>query len=404
MKKLILLGLVVLFIACPSAPKNSAKIYIERQEFERAREQVLIGLKESPSDFELYCLLAKCEIGLGNWPEASNAFQDGVKVDSTNTINWIFADKNNLSVYWQAFYNAAVAHMTAKKHDEALAELKFCELLDPSNVNTYIIQGGIYSELGNSEKAKEAYRKALAIDPENPEAYYLIGKALFDKKEYDSALVKYNEAIKYFDIKYQRIAKLVFQNLPEIDKALAQKIIKLWLDKNETELNELVKVKLGFDAGLVAMKTNIDRFYRTTDGLARSYYYAGMSYYNLKKDDLALTNIDKSLSLIPEDLDALYFSGELLIKTKKYQDAIKRFETITVKKPDDLYAWFYIAVALMQLKDYKKAIDILEGKVLVLDPKNIDAMTNLAFCYRELGNNKKALEYLMKAEKLQKEK
>lgn len=404
MKKFILAGLIVLFIACPSAPKNSAKIYIERQEFDRAKEQVLIGLKETPTDYELYCLLAKCEIGIGKWLDASKAFQDGVKVDSASTVNWIFNDKNNLSVYWQAFYNAAVAHMTAKKYDEALADLKYCELIDPSNVNTYILQGGIYSELGNNEQAKQAYKKALSIDPENPEAYYLIGKAFFDKKQYDSALVKYNEAIKYFDIKYQRTAKLIFQNLPEIDKVLAQQIMKLWTEKKEAELDELVKVKLGFDAGLTTMKANIDRFYRTTDGLARSYYYAGMSYYNLKKDDLALTNINKSLTLMPEDLDALYFSGELLIKIKNYQEAIKRFESVAVKKPDDLYAWFYIAVAHMQLKDYKKAIDILEGKVLVLDPKNIDAMTNLAFCYREIGNNKKALEYLMKAEKLQKEK
>ncbi len=72
-------------------------------------------------------------------------------------------------------------------------------------------------------------------------------------------------------------------------------------------------------------------------------------------------------------------------------------------KDDDLFAWFYIAVSQTQLKKFKEAIDIYEGKVLVIDPKNIDAMTNLAYCYREIGNNKKALEYLMKADQLQKE-
>ncbi|MCK4452839.1 tetratricopeptide repeat protein, partial [candidate division WOR-3 bacterium] len=76
---------------------------------------------------------------------------------------------------------------------------------------------------------------------------------------------------------------------------------------------------------------------------------------------------------------------------------------ITEMKDDDLYAWFYIAVCSTQLKDYNKAIDIYEGKVLVLDPKNIDAMTNLAYVYREMGNNNKSFEYLQKAEKLQKE-
>ena len=42
-------------------------------------------------------------------------------------------------------------------------------------------------------------------------------------------------------------------------------------------------------------------------------------------------------------------------------------------------------------------------QVLALEPENVDAMTNLAYVYREMGNNKKALEWLTKAEKLQKE-
>ena len=51
--------------------------------------------------------------------------------------------------------------------------------------------------------------------------------------------------------------------------------------------------------------------------------------------------------------------------------------------------------------DNKKAIDIYENKVLQLNPENIDAMTNLAYIYSEIGNSEKALEYLRKVEQLQ---
>ena len=91
------------------------------------------------------------------------------------------------------------------------------------------------------------------------------------------------------------------------------------------------------------------------------------------------------------------------VKTEKYQEAINYFEKLTQLKDDDFYAWFYIAVCWTQLKEYKKAAGIYEDKVLAIDPKNIDAMTNLAYIYREMGNNKKSFEYLMKADKLQKE-
>ena len=87
----------------------------------------------------------------------------------------------------------------------------------------------------------------------------------------------------------------------------------------------------------------------------------------------------------------------------KFDEAIGYFAKITELKEDDVYAWFYLGVSYTQKKEYQKAVDMYENKVLMLDPENLDAMTNLAYVYREMGNNKKALEWLTKAEKLQKE-
>jgi tetratricopeptide (TPR) repeat protein len=403
MRKWLLLGLLILFTGCPSTEVNSARIYIERGEFQRAKEQILIGLKNDPNNWELQCLLGKAEIGLYNWKEASAAFHNAIKIDSLTAVDWILKDKKNESVYWQAFYNSAIAFEMEEKYNEALSDLKFCELLDPKKVDVYIMRGKIYSALGKKEQASQAYAKALKIDPENPHAYYLIGEALFDEKKYDSALVKLDGAIKYYDKNYKTVAKAIFQNLPEIDKALAQQIIKFKEAKKDEELDELVKVKLGFDGGLKAQQRNIDNFYKLTQGFAMAYYLAGISQYNLKNNEAALTYLSKNLELTPDDRKALFYTGDLLIRANKYKEALAYFERITEIQDDDIYSWFYIGVINMQLKEYKKAIDILEGKVLVLNPKFVDALNNLAFCYREIGNTKKALEYLQKAEKIQKE-
>jgi tetratricopeptide (TPR) repeat protein len=403
MKKLIVLGFVVLFMACPSAPKNSAKIYITRGEYTSAKEQIMVGLEQTPSDYELYCLLTQVEIGLTDWLAASDAFKQATAIDSLKAISWILADKGNLPVYSQAFYNAGVQYMQNKKYQEALRNLRYCKVIDPENVNVYILEGAMYSELGEKEKAQKAYSTALSVDPENPEAYFRIGKAYFENKAYDSALVKFSKAITFFEKRYNTITKVVFQNLPDIDKKLAQKIITLWADKKTDELNELVKVQLGFD-NPEAQKRNIETLYKATESLARSHYYHGMTYYNMDDIDKALSSIMKSLDLMPTDLDALYFAGELLIRQKKYKEAVAMFEEATKLRSDDVYSWFYLAVCYTQMKNYKKAIEIYEMQVLKLDPKNTDAMTNLAFCYREIGNNKKSLEYLMKVEQLQKEK
>ena len=403
MKKLIFLGIVFLFLACPPTAKNAARIYIQQGEYDAAKEQILAGLKSAPNDFEYYGLLAKVEIGLANWTAASDAFLRGVSIDSAKTVNWLLADKQNVPVYWQAFYNAAIALMSEKRYDEALKSLGYCEILNPDNVSQYILEGGIYAEIDEKEKANAAYTKALSIDPENPEAYFLIGKAVFEEELYDSSIAYFKDAAEYFTVKYDRATKVLFQNLPGVDEKTLDQIIELWGAKKEDELDELVKVRLGFDAGLTAQRRTIEQLYKTADGLARTHYYIGMAYYNIKNDDMALEYLKKSLSLKGDDIDALYYAGEISIKQKKYDEAIGYFENITMIQEDDVYAWFYLGVSHTQKKDYAKAIDVYENKVLVFDPENIDAMTNLAYVYREMGNNKKALEWLTKAEKLQKE-
>ncbi|MGD8979808.1 MAG: tetratricopeptide repeat protein [candidate division WOR-3 bacterium] len=403
MKKLIFLGIVFLFMACPPTAKNAARIYIQQGEYEAAKAQILEGLKSAPNDYEYYVLLAKVEIGLAHWTAASDAFLRGVAIDSASTVNWLLADKQNVPVYWQAFYNAAIALMSEKRYDEALKNLAFCETLDPDNVSQYILEGGIYAEIDEKENANAAYAKALSIDPENPEAYFLIGKAVFEEGLYDSSIVYFNDAVEYFTMKYDRTTKVLFQNLPEVDEKTLEKIIELWGEKKEDELDELVKVRLGFDSGLAAQRRTIEQLYKTTDGLARAYYYLGMAYYNLKNDDKAMEYLKKSLDLKSDDVDALYYAGEISIKQKEFDAAIGYFENITSIQEDDVYAWFYLGVSYTQKKDYARAIDVYENKVLGFDPENIDAMTNLAYVYREMGNNKKALEWLTKAEKLQKE-
>lgn len=403
MKKLIFLGIAFLFLACPPTAKNSAKIYIQRGEYEAAKQQILAGIKSTPNDYEYYVLLAKVEIGMANWLAASKAFAQGIAVDSARTVNWLLADKQNIPVYWQAFYNAAVSRMADMNYSEALADLRYCEVLDPGNVSQYILEGGIYSEMGQTDKASAAYTKALSIDPENPEAHFLIGKAKFDREQYDASIVDFKEAEKYFATRHARARGVVFQNLPAVDQEIASAIMRLWNGKREDELDELVKVRLGFDGGLNAQRRMIEQFYKTTEGLARTHYYIGMAYYNTKRDSAALQNLVRSVELKGDDIDALFFAGEIYVKMKKYDEAIRLFQRITELNPNDAFAWFYLGVNYMQKKEYQKAADIYENRVLALEPKNIDAMTNLAYVYREMGNTKKALEWLTKAEKLQKE-
>jgi len=54
----------------------------------------------------------------------------------------------------------------------------------------------------------------------------------------------------------------------------------------------------------------------------------------------------------------------------------------------------------MRLKKYEQAIHALENKVLHIDPAYVSAMQNLAFIYRELGDNQKSFDYLERVKQI----
>ncbi len=398
----VLLLLAVLFVGCPSTRMNAGKIYISQNQYEKAKEQFLLGIEETPGNYEYYCLLGKVEILLGNWLAGSKAFQDAFKIDTALTMKWIqVTEKDNLSSYWQNFYNTALNLSVEKKFSEALVNLGLARKIDPTNVQQFILEGNIRAEMNDKEGATAAYNKALSIDPENPEAYYFIATSMFEKKDYEKAIEHFSNAVKYFIKKYDQYKGALFQ-VVAFDKAVANEIVTLWNSKKNEELDRVVKTKLGIEQP-EAQRRNIEKFVKVTEGLGRSYYYRGMSHYNLKHDSLALKDWNATLDLQPDDLDALFFVAEILLaRFKKYDEARSYLERIIVLKADDFPAWFYIGVCYSQVKNFQKAIEIYEDKALKLEPNNIDVWTNLAYAYRENGNTKKALECLMRIQELEK--
>jgi len=400
---LLLLTLMFLFLGCPSASLNTARIaYFNEQDYDHAKEACLAGIKTEPENFELYSILGGSEFGLGNWQPGAKAFTTAFQKDSIKTLKWIFDQKGSEGYYYQGCYNAARDLYEKKDYEGALTLLEYAERIIPTDTRTFTLRGAIQYTLGNKEAANEEYKKALKCAPENPDVHFLIGKSLFEGQKFEESKTYFSDAIKYYEPQYGQCKKVLFQNLPEADEKIEREIISLWKGQDKKRLDNLVKTRLGFEVGLPAQSGNIEKLYKITDGMSRAYYFLGMSYYNLKNDSLALKNLKISLDLMSDDVDALFYMGEILIRFKKFEEAKGYFERITQELPEDFAAWFYLGVCYSELKNYKKAIEIYEEKALPLAPDNIALLTNLAYVYREIGNTKKAYEYLMKVDSLEK--
>jgi tetratricopeptide (TPR) repeat protein len=402
MKKLLLLGLLCLFfLGCPATEKNTALIAIKDHLYERAIAAAKKGMVTFPDDMDYYGIAAKADFYLGKNEEADSFIVIGINKDSSGMFNWLVVkDKDNTEMYGQNFLNLANILLTEKKYNECLRHTNWALLLTPSAANVYIIRGLAYTELGNKEAASAAFKKSLEVDPQNPEPYFRIGMNHFDLKNYDSALVYFNDAIKYFNVSYENAKKTVFANV-EFTVPLAQELVSLYrtIATRRDVYNDFMKKKLGYD-NPDAQQRSVERFVRLTDGLVRATYFTGITYLNGGKDTMALKLLNTTLDYEPQNIDALYFSGEVLVKFQKWAEAKDHFDRVTKIKEDDIPALFYLGVCYMQLKDYKMALTVYEDRVLKYDPKNLDAFTNIIICYRELGDTKKAMEWLQKKEQV----
>ncbi len=87
--------------------------------------------------------------------------------------------------------NYALALAKAKKFPEAQAELSKAAQLDPPNAGRYFYNlGAVLVNIGQTEPAGEAFKKAIEADPNYADAQYQYGVYLVSKAQVDSATGK----------------------------------------------------------------------------------------------------------------------------------------------------------------------------------------------------------------------
>ena len=113
--------------------------------------------------------------------------------------------------------------LEAENTEEAFKYLQLARESDPNNPQFYSAEAHLYDKVGDLDKAKEKYKKAIEIDPNFFEAYYNLGVIYFNE-----GVELTDEANKITDNKKYQEAKEIADNkfkeaLPYIEKSLELK-------------------------------------------------------------------------------------------------------------------------------------------------------------------------------------
>lgn len=151
-----------------------AREYLANGQFEHARATLDAYLKGRPKDADGLLLRAFAASSLGQAVEAAG---------------WLRKATNAGANRWEVHFDAGIAYLGLNRPEEALLRFQTAERMEPEIEQIPRQIGRIYLDmLKLPSLAAAAFRRAIAIDANDLESQYHLGKALFDLGDIDAAM------------------------------------------------------------------------------------------------------------------------------------------------------------------------------------------------------------------------
>jgi tetratricopeptide (TPR) repeat protein len=199
-------------------------------------------------------------------------------------------------------------------------------------------------------------QKSLEINPKFSEAYFKLGYAYYQLRDYEMSIEYYKKTNLNSSMNVSNMALAYYMN-GDYGEALRQLRRALQMDpNNQTARKNLPMVENAFNRNLKNMETT-----QSDDPV---------HYYDL---------------------------GNLFVEQMNYTDALQNFDKAVQLKPDYIEAMVNKGNCYYMLKEYDNAIATFE-KVLVINPNSKMANKNLSHLYGLLGDTDKQLLYDKRAD------
>jgi tetratricopeptide (TPR) repeat protein/TolB-like protein len=186
--------------------------------------------------------------------------------------------------YWDGWNSLGVFYHRQKRYKDAIAQFQRVIELTPDNANAYSNLGIEYQNLQQYAEAETAYKKSIALAP-GYASYTNLGALYIRQGRWAESAAVTEKALQLNDKDFRAWANLAlaYRWMKQDDKALAAR------EKEGERLEALVKVQ-------------------PTDATLQS--ALGIVYAERKMKDKALTRIQASLQLLPDDGNILANAGE----------------------------------------------------------------------------------------------
>lgn len=236
-----------------------------------------------------------------------------------------------------------------------------------------------HHKAGRLAEAESGYRGAIADDPDDANAWYLLGIALRQGGRAGESLGAFDTAL--------RLAP----NAPEplFNRAVAALALDR-RDEAERDLRDALGAKPDFvEAHALLGRLLLDRGsnaaaaerYAAALALAPGHEAAalslGLALQRAGRADEAIAAFRKAAEIAPENADAHRCLAGLLVDRGGGEEAVAAAERATALGPREAVAWYVLGAARETIVDLDGASEAF-GRAVSLDPEYVDAATRLA--------------------------
>ena len=405
---------------------NSASIHerygdfrLSRREWEKASRQFEAAIAGGNPSAEAYAGAARAYLGLNRLLEADKEINQAVAKDASNA-HFMYLQARVAEAIGksdEAFkkYEAALQ----KKPDliEALAAegLIYVDRLDKAKAREKLEAalkvpeaqltalddesvGDLAVALGDKERAKAAYQRALQKDPEDPLAHAGMGKALAAegdlpgaRKELELALTQVDtDASMYFEY------GSLLRRIGESDAALAALRKAVKLDSKDPRYRARFGALLVERGQFEDAEQQLRQAVLMNDRYAEGLFFLARALAGRKNMAEAVDTMKKAVEIDPDNSEYLFYLGLIFEQGQQVQDAVDAFSRSIDKDKTNPDAWEHLGLNLMVENRFGEAVSAFK-KAAELDAKRARLWAEVGDAEQQTGDVDDAIRDFQKA-------
>lgn len=257
---------------------------------------------------------------------------------------------------------------------------------------------------GRLDEAALAYRRALEIYPNHPDALHFLGMILSEKGDIRQAytLVKRSLTLKKNDADYWANAAMLEERLGLLQEGVASYRQSLKLIPDHAERRMRLGSLLLLAGQATESANELKRAVGLNPALGQAWFLLGNALLQLPKANVegALSAYRNAYSRLPRNAELNISLGTALMLTEQPEKAREVLEEAVSLEPGNAKAWVNLAGVWMERGAAEKSIECYK-KALTHLPDNIDVISALGVAYKRIGEFAEALRCFERVLELQ---